>query len=75
MNDELRAEFRFLRLTDEGDASINLFLPPDEWREFIMTKEDIESNMLKFGRHPELLRALSAQGVNERLSTSNVDVN
>ncbi len=60
MSKKLTAEFRFRGLKNENEAKIDLYIAPGEWHGFGMTKEDIESNMLKFGDHPELMDALDA---------------
>ncbi|NTW87611.1 MAG: hypothetical protein HGB26_00455 [Desulfobulbaceae bacterium] len=53
------ANFVFHGLKDEK-ASVGLFVSDSEAHDFLMDKEDVESNIVKFGPHPELIAATKA---------------
>ena len=64
---DLRATFKFKEVRDE-QALVGLLISGDEFHDFFMTVPEIDSNITKFGKHPELLKA------KEALSTCTTDV-
>ena len=51
--------FVFLGLQD-GVANVGLFISEQERHDFLMTKDEILSNISKFGNHPEFEKAILA---------------
>ncbi len=45
---------------NDHEATVGLHVTDTEIHDFHMTLKDIESNMIKFGKHPELIKAKKA---------------